>query len=67
MMVLRTASNYTMPPPGVTAAQHMRAENEGYSGLNDSVEAAYAVGSVVVEEIVRNWTRYRDHTPPLKK
>ncbi|MBB6095541.1 purine nucleoside permease [Povalibacter uvarum] len=67
MMVLRTASNYTMPPPGVTAAQHMKAENEGYSGLNDSVEAAYAVGSVVVDEIVRNWAKYRDHTPPLKK
>lgn len=67
MMVLRTASNYTMPPPGVTAAQHMRAENEGYSGLNDSVEAAYQVGSVVVDEIVKNWAKYRDHTPPLKK
>ena len=63
MMVLRTASNYTMPPPGVTAAQHMRAENEGYSGLNDSVEAAYQVGSVVVDEIVRNWSKYRDQTP----
>ena len=63
MMVLRTASNYTMPPPGVTAAQHMRAENEGYSGLNDSVEAAYQVGSVVVDEIVNNWSKYRDRAP----
>lgn len=66
MMVLRTASNYTMPPPGVTAAQHMQQENEGYSGLNDSVEAAYKVGSVVVDEIVKNWAKYRDSTPSVK-
>ncbi|HEY5810255.1 MAG TPA: purine nucleoside permease [Povalibacter sp.] len=66
LMVLRTASNYTMPPPGMTAAEHMRSENEGYSGLNDSVEAAYRVGSVVVDEVVSSWSKYRDHTPAAK-
>jgi len=65
VMVLRTASNYTMPPPGMTAADHLLKENQGYAGLNASVEAAYRVGSVVVEEIVRRWKDYRDHTPPL--
>lgn len=30
-LVLRTASNYTMQPPGLTAAQNMALENEGYS------------------------------------
>ena len=65
LMVLRTASNYTMPPPGVTAAEHLLKENEGYAGLHASVEAAYRVGSVVVDEIVGMWAIYREHTPPL--
>jgi purine nucleoside permease len=65
LMVLRTGSNYTMPPPGMTAAEHLLKENDGYAGLNASVEAAYQVGSVVVNELVAKWPVYRDHTPPL--
>jgi purine nucleoside permease len=65
VMVLRTASNYTMPPPGMTAAEHLLKENDGYAGLNASIEAAYRVGSVVVDEIVGKWATYREHTPPL--
>jgi purine nucleoside permease len=63
VLVLRTASNYTMPPPGMTAAEHMAKENQGYAGLNASVEAAYTVGSVVVDELVGHWAKYRAHTP----
>jgi purine nucleoside permease len=64
LMVLRTASNYTTQPPGgMSAAEHLLRENEGYAGLNASVEAAYQVGSAVVEELVNNWARYRDTTP----
>jgi purine nucleoside permease len=65
VLVLRTGSNYSMPPPGVTAAENLQKENEGYSGLNESVEAAYRVGSVVVEQIVKNWSRYRGHIPTV--
>ncbi len=65
LMVLRTGSNYTMPPPGMTAADHLLKENDGYAGLTASVEAAYQVGSVVVDEIVAKWSVYRDRTPPL--
>jgi purine nucleoside permease len=65
VMVLRTGSNYTMPPPGMSAVDHLLQENAGYSGLNASVEAAYQVGSVVVDEIVAKWPVYREHTPPL--
>ncbi|MGH8445623.1 MAG: purine nucleoside permease [Solimonas sp.] len=65
MMVLRTASNYTMQPPGVSAVDNLLADHtgEGYAALNASVEAAYQVGSRVVDEIVQHWDRYRD-TPP---
>jgi len=65
VLVLRTASNYTMPPPGMGAAEHLTKESEGYAGLDASVEAAYRVGSTVVNEIVKNWSQYRD-TPPGK-
>ncbi len=65
VMVLRTASNYTMQPPGMTAAEHLLKENDGYAGLEASVEAAYRVGSVVVDEIVSKWPAYKNHTPPL--
>jgi purine nucleoside permease len=65
LMVLRTGSNYTMPPPGMTAAEHLLKENDGYAGLTASVEAAYQVGSVVVNEIVAKWPLYREHIPPL--
>jgi purine nucleoside permease len=67
VLVLRTASNYSMPPPGVTAADNMKKENEGYSGLGASVEAAYRVGSTVVMELLKNWPIYREHTPATKQ
>jgi purine nucleoside permease len=66
VMVLRTASNYTMPPPGMSPAEHLLKENEGYAGLQASVEAAYAVGAVVVNEIAGNWPKYGAQTPPVK-
>ena len=50
----------------MTAAEHLLKENDGYAGLEASVEAAYRVGSVVVDEIAGKWTTYKDHTPPLK-
>jgi purine nucleoside permease len=63
VLVLRTGSNYSMPPPGVTAAENMRKENSGYSALGPSVEAAYKVGSTVVEELLGKWPLYRDRLP----
>lgn len=63
VMVLRTASNYTMPPPGVGAAENLLNENDGYSGLNAAIESAYQVGSVVVDEILANWATYEDQIP----
>ena len=59
VMVLRTASNFDQPPPGMTAAQNLAEENSGlYSAYIPSVEAAYRVGSKVVHEIIGHWDRY---------
>lgn len=63
LMVLRTGSNYTMPPPGVDAATNLLAENEGYAGLDASLESAYLVGSRVIDTLVANWDVFRDRTP----
>lgn len=67
VMVLRTGSNYTMPPPGVTAAENLLAENEGYAGLDAALESAYIVGSTVMNEILGNWDKYKDTTPVVNK
>ena len=62
-LVLRAGSNYTMPPPGRTAAQSMAQEGEGFSGLNESLEALYRVGSVVIDELLENWDKFEAQRP----
>lgn len=62
-MVLRAGSNYTMQPPGQTAAQHLLSENKGYSGLNAAVESLYIVGSKVIDELLTHWDRYEKTVP----
>jgi purine nucleoside permease len=52
VLVLRTASNYCMPPPNETAVSSLEA---GFVGYIPSVESAYRVGSVVVHDILANW------------
>jgi purine nucleoside permease len=63
LMVLRTASNFTMPPPGVSAAESLLKENEGYLGIDLAVESAYIVGSIVIDEILGNWVQYQERIP----
>lgn len=63
VMVLRTASNYVLPPDGVSAADNLVAERKGYSGLEAAVEAAYVVGAAVIDELVLHWDQYRDQPP----
>jgi purine nucleoside permease len=65
LLVLRTASNYTMPPPGVTAAENLLAENKGYSGLAIAVESAYLVASTVADQLIKGWDVYEDQLPRL--
>ena len=61
--MLRTASNYTMPSPGITAAENLLQENKGYAGLKVAVESAHRVGSRVVDEILDNWSMYEHSIP----
>lgn len=63
VMVLRAGSNYTMPPPGVSAADNLLRENEGYSGMNAALESLYLVGSKVVDTLIGDWDRYEKSVP----
>lgn len=61
ILILRTVSNFTVPPPGKPATWSATAEypDRGLSAL----EAAYRVGSVIVNELVGNWSRYENELP----
>ena len=64
MLILRTASNFTLQPPGVTAAQSLSGEDIGhYSAYLPSLEAAHAVGRLVVHALVEGWKVYETTTP----
>ena len=63
VMVLRAASNYSMPPPGIPAATYLLRENQGYAGMTAALESLYLVGSTVVDELLRHWDRY-EQSPP---
>ena len=63
MMVLRAGSNYTMQPPGLTAAENLLKENDGYAGMQASLESLYIVGSKVLVELIDNWDVYEESIP----
>jgi purine nucleoside permease len=61
VLVLRTASNYSMPPPGKSAAWSTTAEYP--EAGRPALEAAYQVGNRVVQALIRGWPRYKDVIP----
>lgn len=65
VMILRTASNFTQPPPGITAAQNLENESSGsgYAGLDSAISAAYKVGSPVVNYLVEHWETTKTNLP----
>lgn len=64
LLVLRTAANHTMAPPGRTTFESASAAHPG-KGL-PAYEAAYRVGSKVVRELADHWTQYADRVPEVK-
>lgn len=61
VLVLRTVSNFTVPPAGKTVMWSATADypDDGVPAL----ESAYRIGSVVVKELVANWGRYQRVLP----
>ncbi|MGF7149165.1 purine nucleoside permease [Sphingomonas zeicaulis] len=63
LLVLRTGSNYSAPPPGIGAAESLVAESSGLSALQASLDTAFLIGMPVVEAIDKDWHRYRGTVP----
>ena len=65
VLVLRTASNFDLPPARVTAAENLARMKlgQGYVAYLPALEAAWRVGNAVVENLLRNWQKYREITP----
>ncbi len=65
IMVLRTASNYSVPGAGQTPAELLASEDGSgtLSAYRPALEAAYRVGSKVVDELSSHWSSYKDRAP----
>lgn len=61
ILVLRTASNFTIPPPGKTAAWSATASYPDNG--SPSLESAYQVGRTIVDILINDWSLYRDRLP----
>ena len=64
VLVLRTASNYDQQRPGKTAAESLaETKIRQYSAYMPSLDSAYRVGHVVVDDLVANWSKTKDNIP----
>ena len=59
-LVLRTASDYCLPPPGTDANASLHTE---FTGYRSALEAAYGAGSRVLHALLAGWATYAV-TPP---
>lgn len=61
VLVLRTASNFTMQPPGKSA---IWSKTTPYPDRGrPALESAFLVGNTVVQALLANWPEYRDRLP----
>jgi purine nucleoside permease len=60
VLMLRSASNYCMPPPGQSVTTTIGDES---IGTEAAFEAQYRAGSAVAHELLANWNKY-ENTPP---
>ena len=60
VMVLRTASNFTEPPPGQSPTMSVGDEAPGQL---EAFESNYRAGAPIVHEILAHWARYEQTVP----
>jgi purine nucleoside permease len=64
VLVLRAASDYTVGPPGMTAAAFLEKEvHEGFPGTPEALESLYLVASPVARALADDWKHTRDAVP----
>jgi purine nucleoside permease len=67
VLVLRTASDFDQPPPGVSPADSLaRTKIGSYTGYLPSLDAAWRVGHVVVTNLLQNWESAAGKVPGTK-
>ena len=68
LLILRAASNFTMPGDGVTAAASLADEmREGFSAYVPALDAAYRVASRAVDQLLGHWDQYSNEIPGGKE
>ncbi len=60
VLVLRTGSNYCLPPPGTSIMTTLGDET---LGTNVALESSYSVAAAVAHELLANWPRYENQIP----
>ncbi len=64
VLVLRTASNFTMQHAGLSAAESLSGEKKGgYSAYLPALENAYRVGGVVLRALLDDWETHAEELP----
>jgi purine nucleoside permease len=64
LMVLRSASDYTVQPRGRTPAEFLAGENSGgLSGFQEALDNVYQVGSIVVRKLSSDWDTRPNQVP----
>jgi purine nucleoside permease len=63
LLILRTASNFTAPPPGVAAEKFLFDDLASSPGYLPALDANYQVGSAVVAKLLGGWSQFKDQTP----
>ena len=65
ILSVRAASNFDAAPPGESAAEKLKEEEneEGFIGLQAATTAAYQVASPIVKELATHWDLYKDQIP----
>ena len=66
LLVIRTASNFTIPAPNVSAVDNLLNEQHGgYTGLEVALENGYIVGSKIIDELLTDWQIYKNNIPSI--
>ncbi len=66
VLLLRTASNFTFPPPGRTVIENLFGEAQGdahYPAYIPSLENARTTATTIINEILSNWPAYWENIP----
>ena len=64
VLILRAASDYTVGPPGMTAAAFLEKEvHESFPATPEALETLYRVAEPVARTLAGDWRRTREHVP----